>query len=246
MFERFAVIPSIDLKDGAVVRLMQGEMARSTVYGTDPAGAARRFAEQGAQLIHVVDLDGAVAGAPRNLEAIREICRSVPCQIDVSGGLRTIDSIRAVFAVGAQFVSIGSAAFLNSGILERTCVEFPGRVFGSLDLRAGKVAMKGWVETTELTLAQAAERYSKAGVAALTVTDISRDGTQSGVNLALFAEVARMSCPRVIASGGVASLDDVRKLRHLFGIGVVGVVIGRALYERRFTLSEALSAADSN
>jgi phosphoribosylformimino-5-aminoimidazole carboxamide ribotide isomerase len=246
MFERFTVVPSIDLKEGAVVRLLRGEMGQATVYETESVAVGRRFAEQGAQLIHVVDLDGAVAGEPRNLAAIRAICRSAGCPIDVSGGLRTADSVRAAVAAGARFVSIGSAAFLNPGILEWACTEFPGQVFGSLDLRGGRLAIKGWIETTELTLAQAAERFGRAGVAALIVTDISRDGTESGADITLFSKVAAMGVAPVIASGGVAGLDDLRKLKALFGIGVVGMITGRALYERRFTLPEALAAADSD
>jgi phosphoribosylformimino-5-aminoimidazole carboxamide ribotide isomerase len=243
LFDRFTVIPSIDLKNGEVVRLERGDMARSTVYGNQPAATARAFAEQGAELIHIVDLDGAIAGAPRNLDAIRRIRDDADCRIDVSGGLRTIEAVREVVAAGADFVSIGSAAFLKPELLVRACAEFPGRVFGSLDLRGGRLAIKGWLETSELTIAQAVERFFGAGVAALIVTDISRDGTQNGVNLALCAEVAAIAPTPVIASGGVSGLDDIRALKRRFGLGIAGVITGRALYERRFTLPEALSAA---
>ncbi len=246
MFERFSVIPSIDLKDGQVVRLERGEMTRSTVYGSDPAATAWEFEEQGAQLIHVVDLDGAIAGAPRNLDAVRKIRGAAHCRIDVSGGLRTIDSVREVFAAGADFVSISSAAFLQPELIVRGCAEFPGRVFGSVDVRDGRLAIKGWVETSELTIAQAVERFRTGGVAALIVTDVSRDGTQSGTNLALFSQVAGMAQTPVIASGGVANLDDIRALMRLFAMGVAGVIIGRAIYERRFTLAEALSTVDAD
>jgi len=243
MFERFIVIPAIDLKNGQVVRLQQGDMARSTIYGNDPVIAAESFAEQGAELIHIVDLDGAIAGAPRNLDAIRNIRRATNCLLDVSGGLRTIESVRDVAAAGADFVSIGSAAFLDPELIKRACAELPARVFGSMDVRDGKLAIRGWVETSELSIAEATERFQQAGVAALIVTDISRDGTQSGPNLTLFSAVASMSQIPLIASGGVASLDDIRALKLQFGNGIAGVVIGRALYERRFSLSEALSAA---
>lgn len=243
MFERFTIIPAIDLKDGQVVRLQQGDMARSTIYGNDPVIAAESFAEQGAELIHIVDLDGAIAGAPRNLDAIRNIRRATNCLLDVSGGLRTMESVRDVAAAGADFVSIGSAAFLDPGLIKRVCAELPARVFGSMDVRDGKLAIRGWVETSELSIAEATERFQQAGVAALIVTDISRDGTQSGPNLTLFSAVASMSQIPLIASGGVASLDDIRALKLQFGNGIAGVVIGRALYERRFSLSEALSAA---
>jgi phosphoribosylformimino-5-aminoimidazole carboxamide ribotide isomerase len=242
-FERFAVIPSIDLKDGEVVRLVRGEMGHATIYGNDPAVAARTFEREGAQLIHVVDLDGAIAGSPRNLRSVRAIREAVRCRLDVSGGLRSIDSVREVIAAGADIVSIGSAAFLNPELVCRTCRDFPGQVFGSIDVRGGKVAIKGWVETSELTIAEAAARFREAGVAAVIVTDISRDGTEAGANITLFAETARLAAIPVIASGGVATLDDVRALSGLFASGVAGVIIGRALYERRFTLIEALAAA---
>src|SRR5215469_15577902 len=140
IFERFTVIPAIDLKNGEVVRLLQGQMAQATVYGSDPVAVARSFAEQGAKLIHIVDLDGAVGGAPRNLDAIRKIRPATNCRIDVSGGLRSIESVRGVIGAGADFVSIGSAAFLDPGLLMRACAEFPGRVFGSVDVRDGRLA----------------------------------------------------------------------------------------------------------
>jgi len=244
MFERFTVIPAIDLKSGEVVRLRQGDMAHSTVYGNDPAIVARSFEEEGAELIHIVDLDGAILGAPRHLDALRKISAATNCRIEVSGGLRTIESVRNVVTAGADFISIGSAAFLEPQLLTRACAEFPGRVFGSVDIRDGRLAIKGWVETSQLTVNEAIDRFQQAGVAALIVTDVTRDGTQGGSNIALFSEIARTRPTRLIASGGVGSLDDIRALRGQFANGIAGVIIGRALYERRFTLSEALAAAD--
>jgi phosphoribosylformimino-5-aminoimidazole carboxamide ribotide isomerase len=243
MFEQFTVIPAIDLKAGGVVRLHQGDMARSTSYDSDPARVAQAFAEQGAQLIHIVDLDGAIAGAPRNLDAISKIRSSTNCLIDVSGGLRTIESVRTVVSMGADFVSIGSAAMLDPELLRRACAELPGRVFGSVDIREGKLAIKGWVETSQLTIDEAVKLFETAGAAALIVTDISRDGTQEGANIGLFSKIADTSRRPLIASGGVSCLDDIRALRHEYSRGIVGVIVGRALYERRFTVAEALSAA---
>ena len=241
-FDRFIVIPSIDLKNGEVVRLVRGDMALATVYGSDPAAVARGFEAEGASLIHIVDLDGAIAGAPRNLAAIAAIRAAVRCRLDVSGGMRTIETVREAFAAGADFVSIGSAALLNPELPAKACAEFPGRVFGSVDARAGRLAIKGWVETSELTVADAAARFRSAGVAAVIVTDIARDGTESGANRAMFGEIALLAGVPVIASGGVASLDDVRALSRLFAQGVIGVITGRAIYERRFTIAEALAA----
>ena len=243
MFEKFTVIPAIDLKTGQVVRLLHGDMNRSTVYGADPAETARRFEEAGAELIHIVDLDGAIAGAPRNIEAIAQIRAAVKCAIDVSGGLRTIESVRATFAAGADRTSIGSAALLNPELVRHACEEFPGKIFGSIDIRDGKLAVKGWVETSQLTVAEAANRFRKAQVAAAIVTDIVRDGAQVGVDADRMEELARSVRIPVIASGGVASLDDICALRNRFEAGVVGVVVGRALYEGNFSLREALAAA---
>ena len=245
MFEKFTVIPSIDLKGGQVVRLLHGDMSRVTVYGGDPGVVARRFEDAGAELIHIVDLDGAIAGAPRNVEAVAQIRASVKCAIDVSGGLRTIEAVRAMFAGGADRVSIGSAALLDPALVRRACAEFSGRVFGSLDIRDGRLAVKGWVETSQLTLVEAADRFHSAGVAAAIVTDIARDGAQAGVDADRMAEIASAVRLPVIASGGVASLDDIRALRARFDAGVVGVVVGRALYEGNFTLTEAIEATTS-
>ncbi len=243
MFENFTVIPAIDLKDGQVVRLLRGDMKRATVYGDDPGAAARRFEEQGASLIHIVDLDGAIAGAPRNLAAIAKIRAAVRCAIDVSGGLRTIAAIREAVAAGADRVSIGSAAFLNPELIGEACAEYPGRVFGSLDVRDGMLAIKGWVETSQLTIAQAARLFHDAGVDAAIVTDISRDGAQAGVDAARMAETARLAAIPIIASGGVSKLEDIAALRARFSDGVVGVIVGRALYEGNFSLEQAIAAS---
>jgi phosphoribosylformimino-5-aminoimidazole carboxamide ribotide isomerase len=245
LFEKFTVIPSIDLKGGQVVRLLRGDMNRATVYSSDPAETAHQFEDAGAELIHIVDLDGAIAGSPRNTEAVARIRVAVKCAIDVSGGLRTIESVRAAFATGADRVSIGSAALLDPQLISRACAEFPSRVFGSLDIRDGRLAVKGWVETSELTLADAADRFRTAGVAAAIVTDISRDGAQVGVDPMRMSEIAATVRMPVIASGGVSTLNDVRDLGLRFGGGVVGVVVGRALYEGNFTLQEALAVAIS-
>jgi phosphoribosylformimino-5-aminoimidazole carboxamide ribotide isomerase len=243
VFENFTVIPSIDLKDGRVVRLLHGDMNRVTVYDANPADAALRFEAEGATLIHIVDLDGAIAGVPRNLEAVAAIRAAVRCAIDVSGGLRTIETIRQVFAAGADHVSIGSAAFLDPDLLARACSEFPTRVFGSIDAREGRLAIKGWVETSALTISEAAERFRLAGVAAAIVTDIARDGAQTGIDAVRMAQIAAASRLPVIASGGVSSLDDVRAAASRFADGVVGVVVGRALYEGNFNLRDAIAAA---
>ena len=222
---------------------MRGDMAQATVYGQEPATVAREFEADGAQLIHVVDLDGAIAGEPRNLGTIRTIREAVKCALDVSGGLRTIESVRAAFASGANYISIGSAAILRPELLTEACREFPGRVIGSLDIRGGKLAIKGWVESSQLSAAEALARFKTAGVVAVTVTDISRDGTEEGVDAAAMIGLAGGSGIPIIASGGIASLADLAILASSFNRGIIGVVVGRALYERRFSLVEALSVS---
>jgi phosphoribosylformimino-5-aminoimidazole carboxamide ribotide isomerase len=243
VFENFTVVPSIDLKDGRVVRLLHGDMNRVTIYDANPADVARRFEVEGAALIHLVDLDGAIAGEPRNLDAVATIRAAVRCAIDVSGGLRTIETIRAVVAAGADRISIGSAAFLDPDLLTRACTEFPTRVFGSIDVRDGRLAIKGWVETSALTITQAAERFRLAGVGAAIVTDIARDGAQTGIDATRMAQIAATSQLPVIASGGVSSLDDIRAVAGRFADGVVGVIVGRALYEGNFKLRDAIAIA---
>ncbi|HVN63211.1 MAG TPA: HisA/HisF-related TIM barrel protein, partial [Candidatus Binataceae bacterium] len=189
MFDHFTVIPAIDLKSGHVVRLMQGDMRQATDYGSDPAEVARSFEAQGAEMMHIVDLDGAVGGELHNLAAVRRIRAAVKCKLDVGGGLRSIEAIRSVVTAGADTVSIGSAAILDPELLRRACTNLPGRVIGSIDVRDGQVALKGWKETSELTIAELIERFRTAGVASVTVTDIERDGAQTGVDAEEMAEV---------------------------------------------------------
>ena len=222
-----------------MVRLLQGDMNRATVYGDDPAAVARGFEDAGARMIHVVDLDGAVAGEPRNLDAVRRIRAATRCAIDVSGGLRTVAAAQEVFAAGADRIALGSVAFLDQALLIELCRLFPGRVFGSLDVRGGRLAIKGWVETSPLTIGDAAALFRRAGVAAIIYTDIARDGTTAGVDCDQHARLARESAVPVIASGGIATLDDIRNLRARFKDGVVGAITGRALYEGRFTLARS-------
>ncbi len=241
-FPRFTIIPAIDLKGGKVVRLLHGEMNRATTYSDDPAATAAAFEREGAELIHVVDLDGAIAGAPRNLDSIRRIRAAVRCRLDVSGGVRSLESLDQLIDAGADLVSIGSAAFLDPPLITNACRKFPRRILGSLDARNGRLAIKGWVETSELNIADAIARFRQAGVAAITLTDISRDGAEAGVNAEFYADIAAQAGIPVIASGGVASLHDIRALAAQFDKGVAGVIVGRAIYEGRFSIREAIAA----
>ncbi len=226
------------------MRLRQGALDRATVYPTRPAEAAARFAAEGASLIHVVDLDGAALGKPQNLEALGEIRRAVKCRLEVSGGLRSLEAVGRALDAGADYVSVASAALTEPGFLAAACRRHAGRVFASLDLRAGRPAVKGWVEMAALSVEQALERFGAAGAAAVIVTDIDRDGMEAGTNSELLEGIARQAGGvAVIASGGVAGLDDIRQLSRLAAIGVRGVIVGRALYEGRFTLAQALAEA---
>lgn len=226
------------------MRLRQGDFARATVYGNDPAATAQEFEQQGASIIHVVDLDGARAGEPRNLAALKAMRAAVRCALEVSGGLRSMSSVEAVFAAGANYVSLGSATVLHPEFVRAAAQAWPGRVLGSIDVRAGRVAIRGWEQTSSLTMEQVALGLREAGVSALIVTDIVRDGTERGVDAAASAAFASRCAMPVIASGGVASLADIRALSVLFANGVVGVIVGRALYEGRFSLAEAIRAAE--
>jgi phosphoribosylformimino-5-aminoimidazole carboxamide ribotide isomerase len=237
LFDRFTVIPAIDLKAGKVVRLLRGDMEQATVYGDDPAAVARGFENAGATVLHVVDLDGAVAGEPRNLAAIEAIRSAVRCTIEASGGLRNLESIERCVRAGANRIAIGSAAFSDPDLLLAACRALPGRVLGSLDVRDGRVAVKGWTETSSITVEVAVQRFRDAGVAAIIFTDISRDGTRTGVDAGAIGAFARWAQMPVIASGGVANLNDIAELAKQFEHGVVGVVVGRALYEGDITLS---------
>jgi len=246
IFKSFTVVPAIDLRKGQVVRLAQGDFSRETMYHSDPAFVASQFDRQGARLLHVVDLDGARVGEPQNLDALRRIRAAVSCVLEVSGGLRSMKSLEKVFAAGADFVSLGSASVLAPELLEKAAREYPGRVFGSVDCRDGKVAIKGWKEEGSLSVFEVVKRLRDAGAAAIIYTDILRDGLEKGLDIAKLEGFASLAQIPVIVSGGVASLSDVRRARELFSRGVVGVIIGRALYEQRFTLSEALAIAQTS
>ncbi len=237
------VIPAIDLKGGRCVRLCQGRMDRATVYGDDPAAMARRWAGMGAPRIHVVDLDGAFAGRPENREAIRAVRRAVDVPVQVGGGVRDEATAARLFAEGVDYVIVGTAAVEDPGLVERLADRFPGRILVGIDARGGRVAVRGWAEVTDVAAEDLARRLRDAGAAGFVFTDIERDGMQTGVNLEATASFARAAGVPVIASGGVATLDDIRRLKALEPVGVTGVITGRALYEGTLDLAEALAVA---
>lgn len=239
----FTLYPAIDLKGGQVVRLKRGDMAQATVYAADPAQQAAAFAAQGFTWLHVVDLDGAFAGKPANAEAVARILAATPMPVQLGGGIRNMPTIEAWLAGGVTRVILGSAAVKNPHLVREACRAFPGRVAVGIDARGGMVATEGWAETSTLTARDMALRLEDAGAAAIIYTDIDRDGMLSGVNLEATRELARALMTPVIASGGVASIEDVRALKAAEDDGIAGAILGRSLYEGRIAAHEALQAA---
>ena len=233
------VIPAIDLKDGRCVRLFQGDMDKETVYFAEPLEAARHWAAEGAELIHVVDLNGAVEGRPVHTREIAAMCASIAVPIELGGGLRSLAALAEAFALGVARAIVGTAAYDDPEFLREACQEFPGKIVVGIDARGGKVAVKGWKETTALDAVELARRVEADGASRIIYTDIARDGTREGVNIDETRRVAQAVSIPVIASGGVATLDDIRRLKAIEGDGVEGVIVGRALYTGRVKLTEA-------
>jgi len=240
------LIPAIDLKDGRCVRLRQGDMNDATVFSEDPAETALQWVEQGARRLHLVDLNGAIAGRPKNESAIRAIVDAVGARVPVqlSGGIRDLDTIERYLDDGLSFVIIGTAAVKNPGFLHDACGAFPGHIMVGLDARDGKVATDGWSKLTGHDVLDLARKFESYGVEAIVYTDIGRDGMLTGVNIAATVRLARELKIPVIASGGVASIDDVDKLCAVESEGVEGAILGRALYEGKLDFRAAQSRAD--
>jgi phosphoribosylformimino-5-aminoimidazole carboxamide ribotide isomerase len=234
------LFPAIDLKDGACVRLEQGDMARATVFHRDPAAQAQAFEAQGFEYLHVVDLDGAFAGKPVNVAAVERILEATSIPLQLGGGIRDIDSVETWLDQGATRVILGTAAVRNPAFVAEAATLYPARIAVALDARDGTVAVEGWAERSELTALDVAKRFEDAGVAALIYTDISRDGLLAGLNLdAAIALAETVSIP-VIASGGLASIADVQALLHPRARKLAGAIAGRALYDGRLDAAEAL------
>jgi phosphoribosylformimino-5-aminoimidazole carboxamide ribotide isomerase len=238
--EAVILFPAIDLKNGEAVRLQQGDMARATVFHTDPAEQARVFAAQGFAYLHIVDLDGAFAGKPMNAAAVERILSRVQIPVQLGGGIRDQATIEGWLAKGVTRVIIGTAAVRDPDLVRAAAKAFPGRVAVGLDARDGKVAVQGWAERSELSAFDIARRFEDAGVAAIVYTDIARDGMLKGLNLdATIALAEAISIP-VIASGGLASLDDIRALLQPRANKLAGAIAGRALYDGRLDPAAAL------
>lgn len=240
------IIPAIDLKDGRCVRLQQGDMDSATVFSEDPVAMAQHWRNLGAKRLHIVDLNGAVAGKPRNEKVIREMVQAVgdALPIQLGGGIRDLDTIERYLDVGVSYIIIGTAAVKNPGFLHDACYAFPGHIMVGLDAKEGKVAVEGWSKLTGHDVLDLAKKFEDYGTEALIYTDIGRDGMLTGVNLDATRKLAQALRIPVIASGGLGSLADVQAVCDLYSDGVVGAIAGRALYEGKFDFKEAQAAAD--
>ena len=236
------LIPAIDLKEGHCVRLRQGNMEDTTVFSDDPVAMAGKWLGEGCQRLHVVDLDGAFEGLPINADVIEEICASFPdLEVQIGGGIRSIDTVEAYLEAGVDYVIIGTMAVKRPEFVTQLCSEFPGQVIIGLDARNGMVATHGWSEESEISALDLALRFEDQGVSAIVYTDISRDGMMQGVNIDATRKLAEAISVPVIASGGVTDMDCIVKLNEIKDAGIGGVIIGRALYENTISLSEALA-----
>ncbi|HEV7615254.1 MAG TPA: 1-(5-phosphoribosyl)-5-[(5-phosphoribosylamino)methylideneamino]imidazole-4-carboxamide isomerase [Solirubrobacterales bacterium] len=234
--------PAIDIRGGQAVRLLQGDYERETAYDAAPVDAARRWAGEGAEFLHVVDLDGAKAGAPRNLEAVGRIAAAVDCPIQVGGGLREMAAVDAVLDAGAERVVIGTAALRDPEFLDEALEKHGERVVVSVDARGGKVSLSGWTEATDRDVAAAVAELGERGVARFLCTEIDVDGTMEGPAVDELNRIAASTRAQIIASGGVGTLDHLKSLADDAAPNIEGAIVGRALYERKFTVAEAIAA----
>lgn len=241
--ERLLIFPAIDLKEGKCVRLERGVMSTAIVYSEDPVATAKRWQAEGAQWVHVVDLDGAMARSPRNREAVAAIVRSVDVGVQVGGGVRTLETLAAYVEMGVRRLVLGTAAHSDPDFVVQACEHFPGQVVLGIDSRGGRVAVEGWSRTTPLDPVELARKYDSLPLAAVVYTDIHRDGMQTGPNIEATRKLAQAIRTPVVASGGVGQLEHLRALLALEADGVAGVIIGRALYTGNIRLSEALALA---
>jgi phosphoribosylformimino-5-aminoimidazole carboxamide ribotide isomerase len=236
------VIPAIDLLEGRCVRLYQGDYDQSEVFDDNPVAVARQWAAQGATRLHLVDLDGAKSGQPENWQAIEAIVRAVDIPVEVGGGLRDQQRVSELFQMGVRYAILGTAAVDNPDLVSELSREFPGQVIVGIDARDGKVATRGWLETSEIDAVELAQQMEQRGAAAVIYTDIKRDGTLKGPNVDALRTMANAVSMPVIASGGVGALRDLLKLLPLEPQGVSGVIVGRALYTGDLSLKEAIRA----
>lgn len=237
------IYPAIDLKNGKCVRLYKGDMNKGTIYNDNPAEQALDWARSGFSWLHVVDLDGAINGAPANHSAVRKIIKGVDLPIQLGGGIRTMAQIEKWLAEGVSRVILGTIAVRDPDLVKTACHEFPGQIVVGIDARNGKVAVEGWVESSDMQATELAKNFEDAGVATIIYTDIERDGTGEGINIVSTIALAQSTSIPVIASGGVGALADLNLVRDAAEYGVEGVVVGKALYDGRIAPADALKIA---
>jgi phosphoribosylformimino-5-aminoimidazole carboxamide ribotide isomerase len=240
----FTVFPAVDIADGRCVRLLQGRFGTETVYSDDPVDVAVGFSRAGARWLHIVDLDGAKSGEPRNRELVIEAVKKSSCPVQAGGGVRTIDDVTEILAAGANRVILGTAALEGGNELRRVCERFGERIAVSLDVRGDELTSHGWTVGTGMPVLDAIRVFENAGVAMFVYTNVGRDGTMAGPDLAGLQRLLEGTSLPVVASGGIASLDDLRSVAYMHDEGVSGAVVGRALYEHKFGVVEAQHAAD--
>jgi len=237
------LIPAIDLREGKCVRLVEGKIENETVYSHEPVEQALKWQDKGAQMLHLVDLDGAFAGRPKNLDVIKEIIRAVHIPVQMGGGIRTLETVGMLLETGVQRVILGSIAIYKPELVKEACRRFEGRVVVGIDAKDGLVAIEGWESTVDKTIIELALEMKDAGVKRVIFTDTRRDGTLKGPNVESTRELAEKTGLKVVASGGVSSLDDIRKLKELEPVGVDSIILGKALYSGAIALEEALELA---
>lgn len=238
------IFPAIDIRGGKCVRLTKGDFSQETVFSDRPQEMAKKWAEQGAKYLHVVDLDGALAGKPVNLEAIKEIIAAVSIPIELGGGIRTMESVEMLLDLGVERVILGSVAVRNPELVKAACTKFGERIVVGIDAKDGIVAVEGWGVSGDVKAENLAQQMAEVGVKHIIYTDISRDGTLSGVNVEATASLAKESGIKVIASGGVSSIEDIRKVKQAEAFGVEGVIVGKAIYTGSLDLKQALQLAE--
>jgi phosphoribosylformimino-5-aminoimidazole carboxamide ribotide isomerase len=239
------IIPAIDIKNGKCVRLFQGRMDKETIFSDDPAAMARRWVDEGAQLIHVVDLDGAVEKRPQNLKSIKKIIDSVDVDIQLGGGVRNENIVKTLIEIGVKRIIVGTEAIKNPKFVKDLCKTLPDRIVVGIDARDGLVAIEGWMKTTRIKAIDLAQQFEDCGVAAINFTDIHRDGMETGPNIEETRRLAEAISIPVVASGGVSSIEDIKNLMPLKAFGVMGVITGRALYTGSLKLKEAIEISES-
>jgi len=235
------IIPAIDLKNGQCVRLSQGRMHDATIYSSDPVEVALRWETMGAQRLHIVDLDGAVSGIPRNKELVKRICAAVSMEVELGGGIRDSATVDEYLSVGVQYAILGTAAVRDPAFRDLCCKKHPGRIIIGIDARNGMVALQGWTESTQLSAVELARQLDAQAVAAIVYTDISRDGMLTGPNIDETEKLAASISIPVIASGGMSRIEDVQNLLDVETSGITGIIIGRALYTGGIDLKESIA-----